>query len=102
MAESAELTREIPAEAEGMLAPEALAFVADLHRTFNPRRKELLERRHLRHQSIRDGQDGERPTATLVIVTHEASELSLAGTVSSLSASPVVSNVVSVLRVEGL
>jgi malate synthase len=56
MAEPAELTREIPAEAEVVLAPEALAFVADLHRTFNPHRKELLERRRLRHQTVRDGQ----------------------------------------------
>lgn len=48
------------------------------------------------------GQDSERPTATLVIVTHEAIESSLASTVASLAASPVVSSVVSVLRVEGL
>jgi homoserine dehydrogenase len=48
------------------------------------------------------GQDPERPTATLVIVTHEAIESSLASTVASLAASPVVSSVVSVLRVEGL
>jgi homoserine dehydrogenase len=53
-------------------------------------------------QSIRDGQGGARPTATLVIVTHEASESSLASAVAALGASPVVSNVVSVLRVEGL
>ena len=53
-------------------------------------------------QSVRDGRNGERPTATLVIVTHEATESSLAGTVTELRASPVVSNVVSVLRVEGL
>lgn len=42
------------------------------------------------------------PTATLVIVTHRATEASLAGTVTALAASPVVSSVVSTLRVEGL
>src|SRR5687768_12119659 len=56
MAVSAELTRELPDEASGVITPEALAFVADLHRTFNPRRRELLQRRQLRHQTIRDGQ----------------------------------------------
>ncbi len=52
-------------------------------------------------QSVRDGQEVERPTATLVIVTHEAVESSLAATVASLAASSVVASVVSVLRVEG-
>jgi homoserine dehydrogenase len=50
-------------------------------------------------QSVRDGADA--PTATLVIVSHEASESSLASTVTALAASSVVSSVVSVLRVEG-
>jgi homoserine dehydrogenase len=53
-------------------------------------------------QSVRDGGDAERPTATLVIITHQAAESSLAATVAALAASPVVSSVVSVLRVEGL
>lgn len=53
-------------------------------------------------QSVRDGQAIERPTATLVIVTHEAAESALAATVSALSVSAVVSSVESVLRVEGL
>jgi homoserine dehydrogenase len=53
-------------------------------------------------QSVRDGLDASRPTATLVIVTHEASESSLASTVTALAASPVVASVLSVLRVEGL
>ncbi len=52
-------------------------------------------------QSIRDGGDEARPTATLVIVTHRAAESSLAATVTALAASPVVSSVDSVLRVEG-
>ena len=51
-------------------------------------------------QSVRDGADA--PTATLVIVTHEAVESALASTVAALAASSVVSSVVSVLRVEGL
>lgn len=50
-------------------------------------------------QSVRDGADA--PTATLVIVTHEAAESALASTVTALAASSVVSSVVSVLRVEG-
>lgn len=53
-------------------------------------------------QSVRDGLDASRPTATLVIVTHEALESSLATTVAALAANPVVASVVSVLRVEGL
>lgn len=53
-------------------------------------------------QSVRDGGDSERPTATLVIITHEASESALAATVEALATTPVVSAVVSVLRVEGL
>lgn len=53
-------------------------------------------------QSVRDGGDADRPTATLVIITHQAPESSLASTVVALTESPVVSNVVSVLRVEGL
>jgi homoserine dehydrogenase len=52
-------------------------------------------------QSVRDGGDEARPTATLVIVTHRAEESSLAATVTALAASPVVSSVVAVLRVEG-
>ncbi len=51
-------------------------------------------------QAVRGG--GDQPTATLVITTHEASESSLASTVAALAANPVVSSVVSTLRVEGL
>ena len=53
-------------------------------------------------QSVRDGGDTQRPTATLVIITHEASESALAATVEALATTDVVSAVVSVLRVEGL
>jgi homoserine dehydrogenase len=51
-------------------------------------------------QAVRGG--GDQPTATLVIVTHEASESSLASTVAALAANSAVSSVVSTLRVEGL
>lgn len=51
-------------------------------------------------QAVR--QDAESPTATLVIVTHEASESSLAATVDALAANPAVTSVQSTLRVEGL
>jgi homoserine dehydrogenase len=44
---------------------------------------------------------GTAPTATLVIGTHEASEGDLAATVAVLEASDVVTQVTSVLRVEG-
>ena len=53
-------------------------------------------------QTVRDGKDDTQPAATLVIVTHEATESSLATTVASLASNDVVSAVVSVLRVEGL
>ena len=53
-------------------------------------------------QSIRNGEDALRPTATLVIVTHQALESALAATVTALAASPAVASVDSVLRVEGL
>ena len=53
-------------------------------------------------QSVTDGHGEAQPTATLVIVTHEATESSLAATVEALAATPAVSQVVSVLRVEGL
>ena len=45
--------------------------------------------------------DGHAPTATLVIGTHEASESDLAATVAALGTTEVVSQVTSVLRVEG-
>ena len=49
------LTTEVPEEATGAVTPEALAFVADLHRQFNSRRLELLEARTVRHAAIRNG-----------------------------------------------
>jgi homoserine dehydrogenase len=53
-------------------------------------------------QSVADGTDAGLPTATLVVVTHQATEAALAATVEALAANPVVQHVVSVLRVEGL
>lgn len=38
-----------------ILTPEATAFIALLHRTFNPRRKELLQRRVIRQQELDKG-----------------------------------------------
>ena len=47
------------------------------------------------------GHEGVPSTATLVIGTHDATEAALAATVRDLAANSVVTNVVSVLRVEG-
>ncbi|MGO4104633.1 homoserine dehydrogenase [Leifsonia sp. YAF41] len=46
-------------------------------------------------------QEAVSATATLVITTHEATEAALAATVTALAANSVVTNVASVLRVEG-
>ncbi len=46
---------DLPRSAE-VLTPEALAFVADLHRSFNPRRLELLEARHERQARLDTGE----------------------------------------------
>ena len=53
-------------------------------------------------QSAASGTGDTEPTATLVVVTHQATEAALSATVDELSTSSVVSSVVSVLRVEGL
>ena len=42
-------------ELEAILSPEALAFVAGLHRRFNPRRQELLRAREERQAAIDAG-----------------------------------------------
>ncbi|MCC7024176.1 MAG: malate synthase A [Thermomicrobiales bacterium] len=44
-------------ELEPILSPEALAFVADLHRRFNPRRQELLRAREERQAAIDAGRE---------------------------------------------
>jgi len=53
-------------------------------------------------QSVASVKGEEHPAASLVVVTHEATEASLASTVEALAANPVVIAVVSVMRVEGL
>jgi homoserine dehydrogenase len=53
-------------------------------------------------QSVRGGNEGEHASATLVIVTHEATDAALSETVSAIAANEVVNDVVSVVRVEGL
>ena len=49
------ITQPIPPGGEEILTPEALTLVAELHRKFNPRRKELLERRIKRQAEIDGG-----------------------------------------------
>ncbi|MEO5922578.1 MAG: malate synthase A [Bryobacteraceae bacterium] len=46
----------IPKECEEILSPEALALVAELHRRFDGRRRELLEARVVRQKAIDGGQ----------------------------------------------
>ncbi len=53
-------------------------------------------------QTVRSGDEGRAPTATLVIVTHRAAESALAATVEALGGSDAVATVTSVIRVEGL
>ena len=45
----------VTAEAQSLLSPEALLFLASLHRTFNTTRKHLLKRRQLRQQQLDAG-----------------------------------------------
>src|SRR5918994_6898037 len=45
----------VASELEAILSPEALAFVAGLHRRFNPRRQELLRAREERQTAIDTG-----------------------------------------------
>ena len=49
------ITEVVPPGGEEILTPEALTLVAELHRKFNPRRKELLERRAKRQAEIDAG-----------------------------------------------
>ena len=53
------------------------------------------------NQSAPSDPSAKRPTATLVIQTHKATEADLAHTVENLAASPVVHRVAGVVRVEG-
>jgi len=55
MPESVQLTTPLAEGLDPYVSADALAFVADLHRTFNPRRLELLEARQARQQALLDG-----------------------------------------------
>lgn len=48
---------EVPADLQWVLSDDALAFLADLHRTFNARRLELLAARKERAKAILDGDE---------------------------------------------
>jgi malate synthase len=54
--EDIEILAPVRPEWESILTPEALAFVVDLHRQFNPRREELLALREARKQGLNAGQ----------------------------------------------
>ena len=49
------LLREVPGQLRAVLNPDALSFVARLHRTFDPARRELLARRQERQQELDHG-----------------------------------------------
>ncbi len=51
-AEDIEVLAPVHPQWESILTPEALAFVATLHREFNPRRVELLGSREARKQRL--------------------------------------------------
>ena len=56
---------------EEVLTPPALSFLAGLHRTFNPRRKELLARRAARQAAINAGEQPDFLPETAHIRTSE-------------------------------
>jgi malate synthase len=55
MSASVQITSPIDDGAAPFVSAEALEFVADLHRTFNPRRLELLAARQARQEALIDG-----------------------------------------------
>jgi malate synthase len=56
LVESVDLLAPVRGRAGQVLSPDALEFVAGLHRTFNPRREELLEARAERQRRITAGE----------------------------------------------
>lgn len=56
MTESIQILAPVPAEGRKILTPEATTFLALLHRTFNPTRKALLQRRVARQAALDAGQ----------------------------------------------
>ena len=61
------ITGEITPAVEEVLTPEALAFIADLHRQFNPTRRERLAARAERQAAINAGAELGFPTETASI-----------------------------------
>jgi malate synthase len=59
-----EIDAPVPQRCEEILTAEAVAFVAELHRKFDARRRELLERRVARQQAIDAGQTPDFLTET--------------------------------------
>ena len=59
-----EITGTLTPEFEVILTPEALRFVADLHRKFNPTRMNLLKRREQIQAAIDAGEMPEFPKET--------------------------------------
>src|SRR5437879_848093 len=55
-AQDVEVLAPVHPQWESILTPEALAFIAALHREFNPRRVELLARREARKQRLDAGE----------------------------------------------
>jgi malate synthase len=55
MADGIRVLAKLPAGAEGILSPEALAFVEKIHRQFEPTRRELLARRAQRQKEFDGG-----------------------------------------------
>lgn len=55
MSDSVQTTAPIADDLAPFISPAALEFVADLHRTFNPRRQELLAAREARQQAMLTG-----------------------------------------------
>ena len=51
-----EIVGEVTPAVKAVLTPAAVAFVADLHRTFNPRRQELLKKRQERQKRFDAGE----------------------------------------------
>jgi len=58
------VTAPIPPEQAGILTPEALGFIAELHRMFDRQRIELLERRQDRQAELDAGATPDYPLAT--------------------------------------
>ena len=59
-----EVTAPVATELEAVLSHDALAFIADLHRTFDHQRIELLERRRDRQAELDAGAKLDFPLAT--------------------------------------